>query len=702
MKRLLPITLLGLLLCSGCNGDEKHLTIDIVFPDDTAKDAAQSVTVYSIIPGTGSECSALMTGTASPGDAGFAIEDQLSITKPSRKSSDPLSMGDAGPRLFYAEGFDQDSDLILKGCQPVDWTGKGPGKITITLQKCGQPCDQDSECDDGLYCTGDEVCTNNACVPGFRDCDDDDPCTDDSCNEDQNQCAHTPVQNPPDEGPPGDATCSDSIDNDCDGFTDTDDPECKSCSSDAACNDSDPCTEDSCSNGACVNTPITTGCGCGTPPDSASLSCTDPVSLSNTDTSTCTLTLTGGDNTGLSDCLTCTAKVGVAVVDASGFGGGSCDQNDWTLVTGNNCRARVDGCSIGGGWQSCCDDFASICEAATFGQPVLRTELNANCGGGLGQWRLQKTFDLSGLTSPWVCFDLAGSQASADSGLLVYVEDGQNASQQIFCNNGMPSAGANDFFYTYCVDLPGWAAGSPDTLLTFIMHSNGAGEALYLDNISVRAWGGGCARDVVSLLDDDFAGCDTSAWTVTGNTTCVGSGCSNQNGWEPGVYGDGGPIELQTTLDASAADGEVVVCLRIGSDQPGAADSLTLSYNAGDGYQTAWQQEGSLGADGTCREVCVNLSDRDPAVNNRSSLGIRIRVDSDGAMGLFGVSISAARFCDAAPAVVAVESPLIDDGGGSYSFDVTDAQGEPLAAAIRCELDTQTTVNASDSIRFQP
>ena len=54
------------------------------------------------------------------------------------------------------------------------------------------------------------------------------------------------------------------------------------------------------------------------------------------------------------------------------------------------------------------------------------------------------------------------------------------------------------------------------------------------------------------------------------------------------------------------------------------------------------------------------------------------------------------------PCRIAVGSPPTDDGGGSYSFDVTDAHGEQLTAAIRCELDTQTSVDATDSIRFQP
>jgi hypothetical protein len=703
MKRLLPITLLGLLVCSGCNGDEDRLSINIVFPDDAAKEAAQSVTIYSIVPDAGSDCSALMSGTAIPGDAGFTIEDQLSIQKPANKSSDPLEMGDAGPRLFYAEGFDQADALILKGCQPAEWTGKGPKTITITLQNYGQPCTQNSDCDDGLFCTGDEVCTNNACVPGFRDCDDSDDCTVDACNEDQDQCDHTPVQNPPAEGPPGDATCSDSIDNDCDGFTDGDDPECITCSTDAECDDSDPCTEDTCTAGECVNNPISTGCGCGTPPDSASLFCQDPVSLAAGDTSACTLSLSGGDNTGLADCITCTAKAGVTVVDASDFGSGACDADGWTLVTGNNCRARVDNCATGGGPQACCDTFAGICEDATFGQPVLRTELNANCGGGIEQWRLQKTFDLGGLTSPSVCFDLAGNQASANSGLLVFAEDGQNASQQIFCNNGMPQPDVNDFFYTYCVDLPGWAADSPDTMLTFLMHSDGAGETLYLDNISVRGWGGGCARDVVSVLDDDFAGCDISGWTINGTFQCPGFDCSSSPGWSPGLEGDNESFTMETVADASSLDGDIRACIQLGHDGTGGGDRVALLYNAGSGFQLAWEQTDQLGPHGECREICTNLSDIAPDANNNPTLGIQLVVDSNnGKIDIYRVTITGAQFCQATPAVIAVGSPPTDDGGGSYSFDVTDAHGEQLTAAIRCELDPVPAVNASASIRFQP
>ncbi len=702
MKRVSWLALCGLLTVWGCKGTERF-SLSIQFPDDSAKEAAQTVTIYSLLPAEGSECLALMSGTVVPGDEGYPVEDEVSISKPATKSSTPLSLGEAGPRLFYAEGFDQDGKIFLKGCESIDWTGDGPNEVVISLRLWGQSCDQDIDCDDGLYCTGDETCVNKICVPGWRECDDNDPCTVDVCNEEQDRCDHDPVTEWQEEGPAGDQSCSDGLDNDCDGFTDAGDTDCTTCGSDAECDDSDPCTDDRCEAGACVNDPITTGCGCGLPPQSASLSCQDPVSLQVSDTSRCSLLVSGGDNSDLENCISCTARVGVSVVDVSDFadGAGACDLDGWTLVTGNNCRDRVENCAIGGGPKSCCDDFSTICDTATFGQPVLRTELNANCGGGVEQWRLQKSFDLGGLTSPWLCFDTAGNQALASSGILVLVEDGQNAAEQVYCQNAMPRAEVDDFLYTSCVDLPAWAAGSPDTRLTFIGHSEGAAESLYLDNITVRGWGGGCARDVVSLLDEEFGGCDLGAWTVSGATNCQSTGCSNQTGWLPGVFGDGGSFSLQRTLDISSIDAELVVCLRLGSDQPAAADSVVLSYHDGLAYQEAWRQTGKLGPDGSCAEVCLNLSERYPGLHRQPSLDIRVEVDSTGAVGIFGVGVSGARFCDAPPSVVDIQSPPSGDGAGNYSFDVVDAQGRQLTTVVRCQIDNLPNLDASGTIRFQ-
>ncbi len=55
------------------------------------------------------------------------------------------------------------------------------------------------------------------------------------------------------EGPPGSASCNDGKDNNCDGLTDADDPDCKvgGCATDAECNDNDLCTFDKCLGGVC-------------------------------------------------------------------------------------------------------------------------------------------------------------------------------------------------------------------------------------------------------------------------------------------------------------------------------------------------------------------------------------------------------------------------------------------------------------------
>lgn len=84
----------------------------------------------------------------------------------------------------------------------------------------------DTPCDDGLFCTDGDLCKVGKCVSGpARDCSDDSICTLDSCNEEMNLCEHRPDPNAI-EGPAGNANCSDNVDNDCDGKTDMDDPQC--------------------------------------------------------------------------------------------------------------------------------------------------------------------------------------------------------------------------------------------------------------------------------------------------------------------------------------------------------------------------------------------------------------------------------------------------------------------------------------------
>ena len=59
----------------------------------------------------------------------------------------------------------------------------------------------------------------------------------------------------PTEGPPGDPSCSDGIDNDKDGFIDVEDPDC-GCTEPADCDDSDACTDDDCIDNQCQYSPV--------------------------------------------------------------------------------------------------------------------------------------------------------------------------------------------------------------------------------------------------------------------------------------------------------------------------------------------------------------------------------------------------------------------------------------------------------------
>jgi hypothetical protein len=64
------------------------------------------------------------------------------------------------------------------------------------------------------------------------------------------------------EGPPGSASCSDSLDNDCDGNPDLKDTDCVDCKSDADCDDNTVCTADTCEKGLCKNAPVNEGMAC--------------------------------------------------------------------------------------------------------------------------------------------------------------------------------------------------------------------------------------------------------------------------------------------------------------------------------------------------------------------------------------------------------------------------------------------------------
>jgi hypothetical protein len=137
----------------------------------------------------------------------------------------------------------------------------------------GLPCSTDAECQNGLYCDGEEICPYGFCQAGERAdcsdgvnctldtcieetdtceheiddaaCDDSNPCTTDSCEVSSDTCIHEPID------------CSDGVNCTLD-TCDTTTGDCVHTIADEACDDMDACTTDSCDvpSDTCINTLI--------------------------------------------------------------------------------------------------------------------------------------------------------------------------------------------------------------------------------------------------------------------------------------------------------------------------------------------------------------------------------------------------------------------------------------------------------------
>jgi len=82
-------------------------------------------------------------------------------------------------------GWSEEQHIIFVRGQDTD-SNWGPfSAIFLTIEN--QPCNDSSECDDGLFCNGAETCVDNICQPGT------DPCPGQQCNEDFDQCVAAPV-----------------------------------------------------------------------------------------------------------------------------------------------------------------------------------------------------------------------------------------------------------------------------------------------------------------------------------------------------------------------------------------------------------------------------------------------------------------------------------------------------------------------------
>jgi len=555
------------------------------------------------------------------------------------------------------EECDDGNDIPGDGCEPGT---------------CIYTCHNDAECSDDNICNGAETCdtsSTHTCRPG-ADAEEGTPCEDDY-----------------------DCTTGEY----CDGAGN-----CLASYNDELCPPGEICRP------ACFDNPS----GCGPPPGSLILDCGSPVYPPSA--STCTITLETLQ--GQTPCLHCEAAIGPVVL-RSDFGddSGSCDEDGWSLVSGNECAPGYDtgDCSAAGPPVECCSDFSTVCTQLD-GNYVLKSDMATNCGGGIEEWRITKTFDTTGLDNIALTFGMGARTATADDFFLVRLSDASH-SEFLVCSDGsilasLPYRG-RDKLYLFHFDLPAWTGNNPNLEVAFIANSSGPDHTMYIDDISLRGWPAACPRAYNTAFEETFSGCPDpipdgwNGWTVTGSPICPGFECSGGEGDAFGAESNGSGWTMEHAVDTSELGGDVHLCFDLGESGAGNGESVTVEFSTdgGMGWQTAWEQDGDMTVDGRCARICVDLSGMDISVRKNAGVRIRFTVESNNRpVDIDDIVVRGAVYCNAGTDLVvgaAEETP----SPGRYELLVENADGGQLSALVTCTWDgPETDVGGVDEILFRP
>jgi hypothetical protein len=619
----------------------------------------------------------------------------------------------------------------------------GTGGCTTTPSPPTRTCDDMNDCTHTDHCDGAGSCTGTAytCTPGVCQassvCDGTGGCTvtyaspGTGCS-DLDPCTHTDVCD-------GSGGCSgttytctagtceaSSVCDGTGGCTVTYSAPGTACSDAYRCTTGDSCDgsgtclsgstlDDSlCSPGEiCRPTCFPSG-GCGVPPAALEVKCDDTQVL--TADAACTITLDG--LAGQIPCLACETEIGMVTLSLDHFTGtgGACGLGGWSLVTGPNCRDRIDegaGCTPGGAVKTCCSDASTI-DDDVYGDCMLRTDKGTNCGGSgdSREWRITRDYDTRGLADLELCFRIGDDRATDNDGILVYAIDPTH-SEQVFCLEGPPVAGNVDFVeWPYCVDLSAtwpWVEDNANLTLLFIAHSHDDNDVLFLDDVVLRGWSDTCTPTRTTVFTEDFDPCPGTdpipdgwnGWSIVGGPSCD-SVCTG--GSAGGAVSSSGTWTMTHGVDTSTIDGDVTLCFDVGDDDSDGNEYIQVLFDAADGsgWQEAWYWEDEWGTDGACRRVCLHLSDIDRDAARNPDLRIRFEVYSDSSSRLVfidDVVVDGAVYCDGSGSVGT--SSLTERSGGNYDFALSDDAGVPMGAYAVCTWDTATPpVTGAGGTRF--
>ena len=252
-----------------------------------------------------------------------------------------------------------------------------PGTDDAFVDTIGMVCATDEECQNGLYCDGEEQCPYGFCTTGpLPDCSDGVNCTLDTCIEETDSCDHV--------------------------------------TDDAACDDSNPCTTDSCdvSTDSCINAPI--DCSDGV---NCTLDTCDPA------TGDCGHTIADEACDDLDDCTIDTCDVpsdtcSNTLIDGDGdlyppesCGGDDCDDTDRSINPGaaEICGDGIDqDCDGTDGDLGTCGCPELITGDGTYTGTTSGTSAHSpsTCGAGGGP---EHVFSLEMTSTSWVTLETAGT-----------------------------------------------------------------------------------------------------------------------------------------------------------------------------------------------------------------------------------------------------------------------------------------------------